>query len=286
MKINGWLREQFTALDSVRTCTIDREAAVVVYTWGGAVIHIHLLDTLLKARQIKKIVSDNTRVGIGTLFLVDAKLVPRDGEKLSVDEGLLALHALFKDKVYTYRVENGVPRIGQAHFKLFGRNDEYEVWYGPDIPIRSLPFYRVWVKTPSSIKGEWLMANLGSEAFWKHADYTTGRDAFRRDQRRGYTYQATWSNATWNGAGHGSTTTGEPAAKAANGTAPRDPKLARSYTQLGLQHGATSEEVKAAFRKMARELHPDVSELPKDEAENRFKMLNEAYMYIKLSNGW
>jgi hypothetical protein len=284
--IKRWLSEQITALDNVRLCTIDREADVVVYTWGGAIIHIHLLETPFKARQIKKITGENSRVGIGTLFLVNAKLMPKDGTKLEPDEGLLALHALFKDKIYTYRVEAGIPHIGQAHFKSFGRGDEREVWYGPDIQIRSLPCYRVWVKAPTSIKGEWLMANFGSEAFWKQADYAAGRDAFRRQERQAYTSHSTWSNSSWNGSSsYGYTTPNEAPYK--NGHLPlRDPKLDRCYAQLGVQRSATSDEVKAAFRKMARELHPDVSKLPKDEAENRFKMLNEAYTYIKTKKGW
>lgn len=288
MSIKRWLSEQLTALDSVRGCTIDREADVVVYTWGGTIIHVHLLDTPFKVRQIKKIAGDNSRVGIGTLFLVSAKLAPQDGDKLEPDEGLLALHGLFKDKIYTYRIEAGVPRIGQVHFRSFGRSDEREVWYGPDIQIRSLPCYRVWVKAPNSIKGEWLMANFGSDTFWKHADYTAGRDAFRRAQRQAYTYRGTWSNPAWNSAGgYGSKTTDESPPHQPSGRSPiRDAKLDRSYAQLGLQRSATSDEVKAAFRKMARELHPDVSKLPKDEAEHRFKTLNEAYTYIKMTNGW
>jgi hypothetical protein len=287
VNVKRWLGEQITALDSVRVCTIDREADVVVHTWSGTIIHIHLLDTPFKVRQIKKIVGENSRVGIGTLFLVDAKLVPHDGEKLTPDEGLLALHALFKDKLYTYRVEAGVPHIGQAHFKSFGRGDEREVWYGPDIQIRSLPCYRVWVKVPNSIKGEWLMANFGSDAFWKHGDYTAGRDAFRQQQRQAHTYQATWSNPSWNGTGSKGYKTTDETPKHANGHLPlRDAKLDHCYAQLGLQRSATSDEVKAAFRKMARELHPDVSKLPKDEAEHRFKTINEAYTYIKTTNGW
>jgi hypothetical protein len=284
--IKRWLSEQITALDSVRGCTIDREADVVVYTWGGTIIYVHLVDAPFKARQIKKIAGENSRVGIGTLFLVNVKLVPHDGEKLVPDEGLLAFHALFKDKVYTYRVQAGVPLIGQVHFKSFGRGDEREVWYGPDIQIRSLPCYRVWVKTPNSIKGEWLMANFGSDAFWKHTDYTAGRDAFGHQQRQAYTSQGTWSNSNWNGGGSYSYTEDTPP-KQPNGHAPvKNATLDRCYAQLGLPRSATSEEVKAAFRKMARELHPDVSKLPKDEAEQRFKTLNEAYTYIKTTNRW
>lgn len=285
MNIKRWLSEQITALDNVRGCTVDREADVVVHTWGGAIVHIHLLDAPFKARHIKKIAGENSRVGIGTLFLVDAKLVPHDGEKLEPDEGLLALHALFKDKFYTYRLEAGQPRIGQVHFKSFGRGDEREVWYGPDIQIRSLPCYRVWVKSPNSIKGEWLMANFGSDSFWKHTDYTVGRDAFRRQQRQSHTtYKATWGSSAGN---YGYKTTEDVPPKHTNGQMPgRDAKLDRSYAQLGVQHSASSDEVKAAFRRMARELHPDVSKLPKAEAENRFKTLNEAYTYIKITNKW
>jgi curved DNA-binding protein CbpA len=37
---------------------------------------------------------------------------------------------------------------------------------------------------------------------------------------------------------------------------------------------------------MARELHPDVSTLPKEEAEHRFRQLNEAYTFIRVTMGW
>lgn len=289
MNFKQWLAGQFTALDSVRGCAIDRDADIVVFMWGGTIIRVHLLGTPPKTRQIKKLISDNSRVGIGTLFLIDAELVPDDGEKLELDESLLALHALFKDKVYTYRVdEQGVPHIGQVHLKSFGRGHEHEVWYGPDVPVRALPCFRVWVRTPTAIKGEWLIANLGSEAFWKHADYSASRDAFRRQQRQSQsqTHYATWSQTGWDEHGSRGHTTFEQGLPHANPLLSRDLKLKRSYTQLGLEHGASSDEVKAAFRRMARELHPDVSHLPKDEAENRFKTLNEAYTYIKVKNGW
>ncbi|MBL8144940.1 MAG: DnaJ domain-containing protein, partial [Anaerolineae bacterium] len=41
-------------------------------------------------------------------------------------------------------------------------------------------------------------------------------------------------------------------------------RLENSYARLGLRGGATSDEVKNAYRRLARELHPDVSALPKD----------------------
>lgn len=52
--------------------------------------------------------------------------------------------------------------------------------------------------------------------------------------------------------------------------------MARDYYEvLGVARNANKEEVKKAFRKLAREYHPDVSK--HDDAETRFKEINEAY---------
>ncbi len=276
--LKRWLSDQFAGIDSVRSARAAHDDVIVVHTWSGVVIHVHLVDQPIKARTIKHIVQDNTRVGIGTLFIVSTKIVPDDGAKVEPDEGLLALHALFKDKFYTYRFEDGEVRIGQVHFKPH-RKEDHEVWYGPDIEIRHLPCYRVWVSAPQTIKGNWMIANFGSEAFWKRADYTTGRDAFRQQQRRARdTKYYFWSNPAWNSNGGSGYTTSAPP--------PPETELDRSYRQLGLTREASGDEVKAAFRRLALEFHPDVSDLPKAEAEIRFKKLYDAYAFIKAAKGW
>ena len=48
------------------------------------------------------------------------------------------------------------------------------------------------------------------------------------------------------------------------------------YESLGVARGATDAEIKRAFRKLAREYHPDVAK-DKKKAEERFKEINEAY---------
>jgi curved DNA-binding protein len=48
------------------------------------------------------------------------------------------------------------------------------------------------------------------------------------------------------------------------------------YSTLGVAKTATEKEIKQAFRKLARKLHPDVN--PGDKsAESKFKEINEAY---------
>ena len=52
------------------------------------------------------------------------------------------------------------------------------------------------------------------------------------------------------------------------------------FTILGLELGATPREIRLAFRRLARELHPDVATahgLSKEEAECRFREVRQAY---------
>src|ERR1039457_2810460 len=51
------------------------------------------------------------------------------------------------------------------------------------------------------------------------------------------------------------------------------------YKTLGVSKTATEKEVKAAFRKLARQYHPDVNPGNKT-AESTFKQVNEAYEII------
>ncbi len=67
------------------------------------------------------------------------------------------------------------------------------------------------------------------------------------------------------------------------------------YQTLGVAKGVSQEEIRKAFRKLARQHHPDVAK-DKKAAENKFKEINEAYevlgdpekrrKYDELGAGW
>ncbi len=51
------------------------------------------------------------------------------------------------------------------------------------------------------------------------------------------------------------------------------------YETLGVDRGASQQQIQAAYRKQARKLHPDVNKSP--DAEEKFKRLNEAHEVLQ-----
>ena len=51
------------------------------------------------------------------------------------------------------------------------------------------------------------------------------------------------------------------------------------YELMGVERGASQDDIKRAYRKLARKFHPDVSK--ESDAESRFKELGEAYAVLK-----
>jgi len=68
------------------------------------------------------------------------------------------------------------------------------------------------------------------------------------------------------------------------------------YKILGVDRNASEQEIKRAYRRLAREFHPDLNPRDKEAAEERFKAINEAYevlgdsenraKYDRLGSSW
>ncbi|MFM1795821.1 MAG: hypothetical protein RLZZ340_498, partial [Actinomycetota bacterium] len=58
--------------------------------------------------------------------------------------------------------------------------------------------------------------------------------------------------------------------------------MADHYEVLGVSRDATEDQIKKAYRKLARELHPDVNDSP--DAQERFKLVTHAYEVLSNSD--
>lgn len=281
------LRDQIAGFVSVQRCTLGqpgmvsapvREADIVVKMWAGVVIHIHIIDEPIKINKVRRIIESATDSGIPVLFLLEASLMPPPKTKIATDLWFVPFQSLVADRLYCYRVTENKPVIFPVQFRPYSRI-ELEVSYGAPLAISQIQHSRVSVRQ-SALKGFWLLADFES-------DPSANAPPIRRTDYSSYQYTGPrtsfqdlphWEKIPGSDKGN---TTPPP-----NVNLPQKSKLELAYEVLGVTTSATREEVKAIFRKLAFEVHPDVSTLPKPEAEARFKVLTEAYEFIKTANRW
>jgi hypothetical protein len=273
----NWLRTRLKNLINVQTAVENPGGAdLTALLWSGVRVNIHLVREPLKTRTIKHTLQDAGGIGVGTLFILDPRLIPGDGARLVPDEWLLALHALGSERLYVYRYKNSGPAIGQIHLESLNGVGQWETHHGPDVHLERVRFMSLNLK-PRYIKGEWLVADFGGVAFWRSQEYRTTRSARKHEHRA--TEWRTWSHyETWAGA---NTSDGAPQPQN-----PIEDYLRLCYKLLDVARDASPDAVKSAFRRKALQVHPDVSQLPRTEAEARFRALSEAYEYIKSANNW
>lgn len=259
------LKTRLNAIPDVKSATAEADPAVifqnhiadlVVETWMGGRLYIHMFDKAPKVRDLRAILRENTRCGIGTLFLLDDALLPADDSVVKVEDWHIALFALNESWIYTWYVQADQLSIRQVHFAPTVYADEFRVWHSTDFVVEACVVRSR--ATEEGIRGTWTIGDLASAQYKRRINYER--------QHRRYHYSTKQTRET-------------PL------QAPTD-RLMGYYKMLGIERNATEKEVKRAFRQMALRVHPDVSALPRVESEQRIKELNEAYEYIKEFHGW
>ncbi|MEM6528202.1 MAG: DnaJ domain-containing protein, partial [Chloroflexota bacterium] len=188
------------------------------------------------------------------------------------DDWMYALHELNSERIYTYLP--GEEGLREVHFDYMPDGVEREVWHGGEAKFEKLRVLNVTVKT-RAIRGQYIMADFGANPYWRRSEKRAERLRARFNHGpQHYTWTRYDAGAMPGGADNESLRRAHLS------------DLERSCETLGVPLGATQDEVKAAFRRLAREFHPDVSDLEKDEAEARFREINVAYETIKTKKRW
>lgn len=259
-----WLASEFLNVQDVKSALAHNHktnifqnhgADFVVETWMNSRLYVYILDKNIKSRNIKSTLKQNTNASVGTLFILNMALLPADGETSKLQDWQNDLRVMNGGSIYAYGMVEDEMKIIQVNFSETMHQHVYDCWHTTDFPLDTVSVRRREFST--NIKGTWYVGDIASPQFKRRINQE------RASQRFHYRTKKTTPVDV----------------------APVD-QLNAAYLTLQIEVSAGQDAVKEAFRKMAREYHPDVSEHDKEEAEQRFKEIKSAYDAIKSYRDW
>ena len=230
-------------------------ADLVIQTWMGTRVYLYLVSQPQKLRSLRTQVAENTSRDVGSLFMVDMRLLPESDTHTQLPKWLDAIRLLNNGWIYGYAHDEGDVIITQIHFVETPRADMYFCWHHPNFQIETVNVRR---RTLTDVMpGKWKIADIATVQFRRTIHHE------RVHQRFHYRTKQT-----------------QPIEMVAPG------ELQRIYDLLGISANASPSEAKRAYRQMALKVHPDTSSLPTTEAEKKFKSLAQAYETLRRYKDW
>ena len=231
------------------------EPDIVVETWMNSRLYAYILDQPPQSRALKAILKQNSKASIGSLFFLNVNLLPRNGFCGALQSWQDDLRVLNLGAIHAYELSQGGLRIVQVNLDETAQRNEFLVWHTRDFPFDAVAVRRRECQT--NIRGSWHVGDIASPRFKR-------RISEERAQQRFYYHTQAKLPADAHSA----------------------QQINAAYLALEIEVGAGQEAVKEAFRKLAREYHPDVSQHDKGKAEQRFKEVKSAYDRIKSHRRW
>lgn len=268
--VTQWLKNKFAHVPDVKYATTEPDptliyqvhaADIVLQTWMGARVYVYIIDKEPKLRELRNLLRENTRNSIGTLFVVDGNLLPEDEAYIKQTEDwqhtLFTLNGGWIYGYYRHEETDGyTATLAQVHFNNTPIQGHFTIWHLTDFKIENVAVRRRDVQ--EGIRGTWSIADIASPSYKRRVSHERVNHRFHYKTKQTHEVR-------------------QP---------PASDHLAVHYGVLQVASNASEKDVKAAYRRMAMMLHPDVSALPKSESERRFKQLNESYEAIKQYHGW
>ena len=205
-----------------------------------ATLFVHPYWKPPSVRELRRLLSHNTRAGVGTSVLLHGANFP-DRQTMKIPTWLIALYSLAHERLFTFKERARSFTLDRLHLTPHGPSDTSRLLWRHDVSFQRLAVSERVIRN-GPLRGRWLSAELDCEN--QKDDYAAAARARRTPHHR-------------------------------LGAFTRE-----SFSLLGLSVSATDSEVRQAFRRLARETHPDVSDLPHTEAEARFRRIQVAYEHI------
>lgn len=296
------LIQECTRADRVIGCTLhNKEADLTIKLKNGKTVGIFVINRAIRLPEIKETYEANTARGVHTLFILDVRMLPTDNSKISPPHWMEALHTLTFSRIYTYECDGRAVTIRPLHIEWRWGNTPRYVEFGETISLNDL---EVGVIEPNSkfITGKFAAASFGEGSFWKKK--TPLEDAQYRHSWRHWSYgekktradeeaDSGWSAweefsrhygdvggddpPQWDWAGDAEQTNRQ---RRSRGAAAATVDHRRYYAILGVSADASFDEVKQAYRKKAREYHPDLHPTEKEKYTAKMAEINTAFEAI------
>mgnify|MGYP001098143179 CR=1 FL=1 len=183
--IADWLRNQFAQVADVRVATTEpdntvifqtHQANLVVSTWMGARLYVYLLNSVPKVRDLKAVLRDNTRAGIGTLFVLDVTALPTDGITIKTPEWQDVLAALNAGWIYAYEQISTGYRLRQVHYSQGQLKGHHDIWHLNDFCIDNVTVRKRELR--DTLRGTWMVGDIASTAYKRRVNSQRANQRF------------------------------------------------------------------------------------------------------------
>ncbi len=217
----------------------DGSDVVILDFKTGESVAIHLIERYMSINEIEYILNEDARSQYYTMLILWADMfMPSNGQVYEPDDWMLALMQLYGGKIYAYDAWRSEPYVFTVHFHRVRNSHSHLIQHGAHVNI-------------AHINVDTIETNFAFfSGFWRVARF----DGVRESEASADDWQDL-----------------PP-------TAAQQSSVGYYFNILGVKSTATREEVKQAYRAMARKHHPDRN--PDVDTTKRMQQINQAYMRL------
>lgn len=274
-----------------------QEGDLLIQLATGQKIAVIVVNRPLRLDRIRARYESNTAQSIHTLYLLDQAMLPSDHGEIEAPAWMLALHNLTNGRIYAYQGEERSVTIRPLHLGWKWRSKLRVAQYGEAVDVENLTL-RNTEATVGATTDTYATADFNEGVFWKKQEprgaeqnyysWRTWRYSERsaRQQQEQTTYdQETWEpweefNRRYGSAGHYTEYTDSYHQRQAPPRTSATSSDRTHYITLGVSMGASLDEIKQAYRRKARENHPDLHPEQREKYTAKMADINAAFEAI------
>lgn len=255
-------------------------------------VAVCVINRAIRLTEIREQYEKNTRKRVHTLYIIDGRMMPPDSGEVAPPQWMSALHTLTLGRVYAYWCDGRDVTIRPLHLEWKWGGSPRSVEYGEIVKVDSIRVDTIRTAT-RDIDGEFAVASFGEGAFWKqrqdgdqaHFDYSWRNWSFGGSRRSASQEEPEPSWDPWEDFQRQyAETGGEGWQWSSSDQSRRQTRttntVARYYAILGIPLSASLDEVKQAYRQMARAYHPDLHPTEKEKYTAKMAEVNTAFEAI------